>query len=329
MHWSLTLTLNSKCAKMLQMLSLTSQTGDLKDWIAIARNTVPPSAADNLPHQSQVQLDNERGGPMTHDPSLSYSQTELTKFIISIVLAYGSETEAKQPHTTEQGADMCSKPHKPAKDWGLTGIKRLQNTHPRYHPSQCEKQWKTSLSNCKHHRMLHSRLQQHPPPHLSQGFQTEAVQRQPDIPRAGYAYWSCCFQQNSSLNRIHQRRTVKDKLLTPHPTELKQAQVGTPSKAEQHSNLQTSCDFLFVLQRGLSLVSDASLCALSILVWLSILLEWPQFVVKVHCKISYWLRWPNMERFPVRKSVIGEEILHKDAFIEQFFCCHLHQSYLW
>ncbi|ROL50298.1 hypothetical protein DPX16_19102 [Anabarilius grahami] len=54
------------------------------------------------------------------------------------------------------------------------------------------------------------------------------------------SYRSCCYEQNSSLNRTHQACTHK--LLTPCPTQLKQAQVGTTTRAAQHSErLMTTC----------------------------------------------------------------------------------------
>ncbi len=43
--------------------------------------------------------------------------------------------------------------------------------------------------------------------------------------------------------------------------------------------------------------------------------------------ILRWLRRPNMDGIPVRESGIGEEILHKDVFIEQSLGCHLNQLF--
>ncbi|ROL42093.1 hypothetical protein DPX16_19540 [Anabarilius grahami] len=58
-------------------------------------------AADNQQHQSQTQLDNERRGPMTHDPSQSYSHTRLIKSIISLAVFNGFENRSNSPGTSQ------------------------------------------------------------------------------------------------------------------------------------------------------------------------------------------------------------------------------------
>lgn len=67
---------------MLQILSLTAQMIDQKDWPGVMRNTLLPRAADNLLHQSRKQLENEGRVLLTHDSSESYGYRELTKIII-------------------------------------------------------------------------------------------------------------------------------------------------------------------------------------------------------------------------------------------------------
>lgn len=69
---------------MSQVRNLIVQTGDLEAWKSIVRNIFISRAADELQHQSQKQLDNERRGIMTHDPSEGRNHIDLTKVIISL-----------------------------------------------------------------------------------------------------------------------------------------------------------------------------------------------------------------------------------------------------
>ncbi|XP_016109672.1 uncharacterized protein [Sinocyclocheilus grahami] len=105
---------------MLQMLSLTAQTTDQKDWPGIVRNTLLPRAVDNLLHQSQKQLDNKGRVLLTHDSSESYGYKELTKIIIFLahnLMGLKQETEGRRavsavPEENEAAAEPVSKaPH--------------------------------------------------------------------------------------------------------------------------------------------------------------------------------------------------------------------------
>ncbi|XP_067259646.1 uncharacterized protein [Chanodichthys erythropterus] len=74
---------------MLQMLSLTAQMADQKDWLCVVRNTLLTSAAEQLRHQSQKQLDKDGREVKADDSNQRCDHNDLTEvnFFLAHILA--------------------------------------------------------------------------------------------------------------------------------------------------------------------------------------------------------------------------------------------------